>query len=495
MPDDLEAVVTSPVAHRVERDQGSALLMVMILMVVGGIIATGLLAYSEAVIRARPALHDRVAAAEAVKSATRMAITLQRDLGPSDCFATTTNWTIADTSVTTTCSTISSYTTGRGRAGTVITANGGGATNIVTPSWAGNVSTALSGEVTVNTGAQGGATSNVLTRGSNGSFGWTPSNIGWWQAVGDLEGTTRVYPTLPQVPSYSRPGSQASIGTCLLYFPGRYLGTAPLTLTGGTHYFASGVYYFERPIVVTAGAQVVFGEGLHSGCAVDAQAAYASTAPKSHEITGKGATILLGDIATLTVQDSSFRVNRRVSTASTRGSEGMAIRTVNFGQSNASVTVPADTVRLPDDSTVPVANHSIVPIANSTPVTYRTSVLSPTTAWAVDVRLSGSNITSNRFIVDGYVFVPNAGVRVTGNSSTFAWSASGGLVATRLENTLALAPSVPSNFVTGVVSETIQRRVRLTSTVDGSDSDTTSIAVIEVHTDRSYAINSWVIDS
>ncbi|CAB4592541.1 unannotated protein [freshwater metagenome] len=269
-----------------------------------------------------------------------------------------------------------------------------------------------------------------------------------------------------------------------------------MTLTGGTHYFASGVYYFERPIVVSGGAQVVFGEGLHSGCAVDAQAAYASTAPKSHEITGKGATILLGDVATLTVQDSSVRVNRRVSTASTRGSEGVSIRTVNFGQSNVSVTIPADTVLLADGSTSPVATHSIVPIANSSPVSYRSSTLAPTSTWAVDVRLSGSNASSNRFIADGYVFVPNAGVRVTGSSSAYALSTTGGVVAMRLEHSMSTAPSVAGNYATGIVSETIQRRVRLSVTED-SDSGgngAVSTAVLEVHSDRSYAINSWVID-
>lgn len=477
-----------------ERDRGSALLMVMVLMVVGGVIATGLLTYSQAVIRARPVLHERTAGVEAVKSATRMAVTLQREFGPSDCFASTARWDLADTAVTATCTTMSSYTTGRGRVGTVVTANGGGPFNIVTPTWTGNVSTALSGEVAVNTGTVGVASSSLLTRGANGAFTWTPSGSGWWQLVGDLDGNARSYPALPQIPSYSRPGSQASIGTCTVYFPGRYTGTTALTLSGGSHYFASGVYYFERPIVVTNGAQVVFGEGRHPGCVVDAQAAYAATAPKGHEITGKGATILLGDVATITVQESSVRINRRVSTASTRGSEGVSVRTVNFGQSNASVTVPADTVLLADGTTSPVATHSIVPIANSTPVSYRTSALSPATAWAIDVRLNGTSVTTNRFIADGYVFVPNAGVRVTGNSAAYAMSTVGGVVATRLEHSTTQPPATTGNYATGVVSETIQRRVRLSVTEDATDNAATSIAVLEVHADRSYAINSWVID-
>ncbi|MFM8562513.1 MAG: hypothetical protein ACKOCE_01305 [Acidimicrobiia bacterium] len=479
---------------RRDRDQGSALLMVMVLMVVGGIIATGLLAYSGAVIRARPALHERVAGAEAVKSGTRMAITLQREFGPSGCFADSAQWVIASTPVTATCSTVSSYTTGRGRLGSVVTTNTANTGFLVTPTWAGNIAQALSGEATINTGAMGTSSSLALVRGANGAFSWVASGTPWWQLVGDNNAGAWVYPSLPQVPSYSRPGSQASIGACQLYFPGRYLGATPLTLNGGTHYFASGVYYFERPIVVTGGAQVVFGEGVNAGCAVDAQAAYAPTAPKSHEITGKGATILLGDIATLTVQESSVRINRRVSTASTRGSEGVAVRTVNFGQSNTTVTIPADTVLLADGTTVPVANHSIIPIANTTPVTYRTSTLAPATSWAVDVRLNGTSVSSNRFIVDGYVFVPNAGVRITGTTSVYAVSTTKGTVATRIEHSLGLAPASGGSYSNGIVSETIQRKVRLTVTANTAEHSATSRAIIEVHTDRSYAINSWVID-
>ena len=490
MRDDLETLMKRPESD----DRGSALLMVMILMVVGGVIASGLLAYSQAVIRARPLLHERTAGAEAAKSGTRMAISLQREFGPSDCFVGTTQWTIGGADVTVTCTTLSSYTTGRGRIGSVITANSGTPSNIITPTWTASMARALSGEVSINTGAPGVSSSSVISRGANDTHSWTTVPTAWWQMVGDLNGVTRAYPPLPQVPSYSRPGSQASIGACLVYFPGRYLGTTPLTLSGGNHYFASGVYYFERPLVVTGGAQVVFGEGLYAGCVVDAQAAYASTAPRSHEITGKGATLLLGEAATITVQESSVRFNRRVSTASTRGSDGVSIRTVNFGQSNASVTVPTDSVLLANGSTTSVTNHSIVPSANATPVSYRTSTLSPATSWAVDVRLNGTAVSTNRFLADGYIFVPNAGLRVTGTTASYAWSASSGVVATRLEHSLARAPSTSTNYVTGVVSAAIQRKVRLSVTAITGGHSAVSTADIEVHADRSYAINSWVID-
>lgn len=468
MPDDLAARMS---AHT-NRDDGSALVLVLVLMVVGSLIVTGLLRYTLAILDTRPALHEQNAAAEAVKSVTRMAITLQRDAGPADCFATSATYTMNGVGVSATCTSLSSYTTGRGRTGAIATATNGTSANLITPSWAGSLAQAVSGGTLIDSTA-------------------TP----WSTRAGDsVNGTSWTYPTLPQIPSFERPGSQAAIGACQLYFPGRYLGTTPLTLNGGTHYFASGVYYLERPLVITGGAQVVFGEGVHAGCAVDAQAAYAGTAPRSHEISGKGATLLLGDIAYVSVQESSVRINRRVSTASTRGSEGMSIRTVNFGQTNSTVTVPADVVLLADGTTQPVASHSLVPALNTPAVSYRTSTLTPSTAYAVDVRLNGSSTSTNRFIADGYVFTPNAAVRVTSTVSTYAFAMSSGVVGTRLVLALSSAPSTAANYAVGVTATTLQRKVMLKVTAATVDHTATSTAIIEVHADRSYAINSWVVD-
>ena len=479
---------------RSERDQGSALLLVLILMVVGSIIAIGLLTFTRVLLDTRPALHEQNAAAEAVKSGTRMAITLQRDFGPSSCFAASTNWTLNGYNVNSTCTTVTSYTTGVNRYGTITTLNSGTMTNITTPSWAGATTSALSGNVLINAGTATAPLSNNFTH--DGSSSWTNINKQWWQMAGDNStDTVWNYPQLPQIPSFERPGSQATIGPCSLYFPGRYLGTSALTLNGGNHYFASGIYYFERPLVIMGGAQVVFGEGSYAGCAVDAQAAYATAAPKSHEITGKGATLLLGNAATFTVQESSVRFNRRVSTSTTRGSEGVSIRTVNFGQSNTSVVIPADTVLLPDGTTTPVASHSIIPIANASPVSYVSSTLAPNTTWGIDVRLNGTVTTTNRFLVDGYIFVPNTGVRATSTTAAYQFGMTGGLVATKLQLALSLAPSQgTSSYKVGVMSQTIQRKVRLAVSTTSNARQAVSTAIIEVHADKSYAINSWVVD-
>ena len=47
-----------------ERDHGSALLLVLILMVVGSVIAIGLLTFTRVLLDTRPALHEQNSAAE-----------------------------------------------------------------------------------------------------------------------------------------------------------------------------------------------------------------------------------------------------------------------------------------------------------------------------------------------------------------------------------------------------------------------------------------------
>jgi hypothetical protein len=168
---------------------------------------------------------------------------------------------------------------------------------------------------------------------------------------------------------------------------------------------------------------------------------------------------------------------------------------VNFGQSNTSVVIPADTVLLPDGTTTAVASHSIIPVANATLVSYVSSTLAPTTTWGVDVRLNGAASTTNRFLVDGYIFVPNTGVRGTGTTATYEFGMTGGVVAAKIQLALSLAPGQGiSSYKVGVISQTIQRKVRLSVSTTGGVRHAVSTAIIEVHADKSYAINSWVVD-
>jgi hypothetical protein len=525
-----------------DADRGTVLILTLVLVIVGGLITGGLLQFAEAMVRVRPPLDRRTDGAEAIRSATRMAITLQRDMGPRGCFTTAggVNWNINGYNVNTNCTTLSTFQTGAGRYGLIVTSNRATDVNAAGPT--GGVVADIDGPLFLNSGRVDGAAAGLMVRNADITYssftspsqptaryrlgasanlpcsdatlstgdafrsgvsqvnGTTYSHThscvpeAWWQRAGDNPGTGWVYPRLPQLPTFERPGPQATIGGCNVYYPGRYLGATPLVLDGGTHYFASGIYYFERPITITNGARVVFGEGRFGGCVADADAAFASTAPRSHEITGKGATLLLGAGSSLTVQNSSVQFNRRVSTSANRGSEGMSIRTINTGRATADVEIPSDQVMLPDGTTVPVASHSIRPSSISPPVSYAASTLNPT-GNAVTVTLSGSSINTNRFIVDGQIFVPNARIAYTTTGNQYGLRVSGGMVTSALTMSLASLPTSPStNYQLGVVTEFIQRKVQMVSraTVDGRVLRSTS--QIEVHVDKSYAINLWVVD-
>ncbi|MEZ5217468.1 MAG: hypothetical protein R2715_13025 [Ilumatobacteraceae bacterium] len=336
------------------------------------------------------------------------------------------------------------------------------------------------------------AASNTLAS-SPASFALTCTDDAWWAVAGDDDGSgLRQYPMLPQLPSYTRSGPMATLAGCNIFFPGRYEGGSTLTLTG-TNYFASGIYYFERPLVIDTNATVVFGEGKVAGCVFDSDAAFAPTAPKAHEITGRGATLLLGKSATVTIKSGAkVSFNRRVSSASTKGSEGQAIHVVSTGISSSTLTVPQDQVRLSDGSSEPVSAHEIPIGTTGAKAKYTSSTLSASTA-ALAITLGvGSRVT-----VDGYVFAPQAKVTVDGSSgvSDYQLNLLGGIAATSVALNVATPSSVANGWFVGTRSEVIQRKFLLTATAVVSGHNVTSQSAFELNEDKSYAINYWTVDA
>jgi len=152
---------------------------------------------------------------------------------------------------------------------------------------------------------------------------------------------------LPNLPVHSinlrgASGFQMPTGfeTCRVFFPGTYRD--PVVLDGPT-YFASGVYYFQNTVTVTAGADVVAGSGRQIGCTTDQEAVfYAVNAPAVHTISGLGATFVFGHDAVrdtdgrliVTNQDgpTNLRFNQRYVAAEDTGGQpsfGVSIASVN----------------------------------------------------------------------------------------------------------------------------------------------------------------------
>ena len=134
---------------------------------------------------------------------------------------------------------------------------------------------------------------------------------------------------------------------CRVFFPGTY--TDPIVLDDPV-YFASGNYYFEEPVTILGGADVVAGFGLEPGCASDLEAFSdidPADAPQRFNIDGLGATFILGSDARLIVDDSvtldatdsvvantadlpaRFRINQRYVQNEADGGARVSIATVN----------------------------------------------------------------------------------------------------------------------------------------------------------------------
>ncbi len=479
------------------------LLMTVILVLVGSLIVGGLSTFAVASLRALPTAKSRTTRIEAVKSATRMAMTLQRDLGPSGCFDDISSWTINGLPVTVSCATLDSYATGNDRYGVVTTAATNNVASLSGKTGGSTFLKALTGKLYLNAGLLNGTTADlnpyntsietssytsvnspaaryrvtstatpagctdpqiVASDGfatSPGTHTLSCTADPWWTRAGDMVDGSREYPLLSQVPTYVRDGSLATINSCKIFYPGRYVGTGTLSLSG-VNYFASGVYYFEQPISIAAGATVVFGEGKYKGCVYDTDAAFAPSAPKSHEITGKGGTILLGKAATITVAGGAkLTINRRVSSASSRGTEGQAIHTVSFGVANSTVEIPSDRVKLADGSTQDAAAHQISIGSAGETARYNASTLTPSNT-ALQITLA----SNSDVLIDGYIFTPHAKVAVSAATgvTNYGLRLNGGIVGSGVTIDVANAPATASKWHVGMQTEVLQRKVLLVAT-------------------------------
>ncbi len=476
-----------------DKDRGSVLPMVLVLSAVGAITVAALLSFAIALFKTQPKLAERDDTFHSARSAMEMAIVLQRAQGPDACFTNTAPSTLAINSMTASvsCSTAGGYFgTAQNRLGVITTSP--------------DAATAYTGAGTAN--AQG----EVFVTGQD------PADSRLWP---DLVGPdpehngTHHYPTLPPVPAYVRGTvNPASIGNCKLLFPGRYI--EPVVLDDGRYYLSSGVYYFEESVTITGGASVVAGQGRFEGCAGgDAIAAGHRAAPTNPTITGRGATFLLGNDARLVVDGARLTMNRRVSDATTRGTDGVSIRTINFGTDPADPagalmpTIPADVVYVgptyaADNSSCDasvstefclqgVADHEIVLSVGATASRYTSSTLT-----SADSALSISQpagAASNGVEIDGMILTPNAGLVVADDAdAAHQVRILGSVVAATVE----LGAKPGADYVVGIVDQAIQQRFSMNVEVTSpSGVSATSHAVVDVHLNGQYAINAWSVDA
>ncbi len=211
-------------------------------------------------------------------------------------------------------------------------------------------------------------------------------------------------------------------------------------------------------------------------------------------ITGRGATFLLDEDASVNIDDGQLFMNRRISTPSTRGSEGVSIRSVQTSTINtASLYVPEDQVVTGLDSD----GNRILEPASSYTIDGGSLQYSGLTAPDVDVPLVTADFrghSGSAFVVDGNIFVPQGKFEVHTDNPNYELSLDGGVVASRAELDIQAMPADPGDWYFGVDASPLLRRVELVATATVNGKTARSVSSFQLNSVGNYAINSWIVD-
>lgn len=325
----------SAAARGARRDQGSILILVLVLMVIGSLIVIPLMSFAVGVNRHNTVLSEKTRRQEAVKAGLRTALADpvalyhhcfdRRNLGGPG---------IAGIDITSRCDFLSF---------SMATADEEMHLGLAATRVGEDIPADLSAIIQKDAmglpilGPDGEPLRHVFDPQTTDTTEWLSPAAAY--APSSSSESLRIW--LPNLPVHalnlrSPVGHPMPAGypACTVYFPGTY--SDPLTLDGPV-YFASGIYYFEDVVTVTAGADVVVGMGQHEGCTNDQEAVfYADNAPATHNIAGLGGTFVLGHDARLIVTNENgptkLRFNQRyVNDADIGGlpSFGVSIVSVN----------------------------------------------------------------------------------------------------------------------------------------------------------------------
>jgi hypothetical protein len=341
-----------------------------------------------------------------------------------------------------------------------------------------------------------------------------PPYTAWRDAVAATPTSATIW--LPNLPAHLATVRQASgwtmpaeYGGCVVFFPGTY--TAPVTVSGNAKaYFASGIYYFEQPVTISESVDVVMGGGAAEGCASDQEAAYdAIGAPTTHGISGLGVTFVFGDKGRLVLSASAdtgamrVRFNQRYVTASdvaTKPSAGVSIMSVN-GELQDGTLIDLDR---PDLLSVPRSMAGTSPGVPAIEQSYRPSTLTapvvvPTPAIPftpiVEIDLGGQQ--SADIFIPGYVVTPQGRITIdtllgrgANKSVRFNAGATAAMIALKGKY---VAPTLPATLVIGIANPVVQKTFKVVSTSVGTSPQVTSTAIVQVNQNGAYAINSWMV--
>ncbi len=483
-------VADSPEVHdpHGDRDQGTALILALVMMIIAAVIVIPSLNYTMAVTKTSRSVQEKVSRAEAVKGGLRTVLADGKGLYQACKSAGLTQVvTLAspglNVGVDTTCTTTAD----------TLAENPANLWYAAASTWVGSVLPA--------------GLSGTAYPGSGG----TDTHLMWNNDVSINSDGGKVWaPQLPVIPTDLRSnagfGMPSGYGACRVYFPGKY--TDPVVLTGNSnYYFVSGVYYFENTFRVSGDAKVVVGLGATEGCTDDLDAvSYADySAPFNHNQSGAGATFVFGGAGRLVVDNvtpsttgtgARLTINKRLVAPTETGvlsSEGVSIMSVNgvlAGTTIGELNLPQIYVPAPMEASTPPTPAS--------GTTFKPSTLVPTVAPAlpspaiVDINLSGASPTT--VDIESYVATPQGTVNVTtAPGATVGKSVSmlGGVLGANIN----VSVDRPATFVMGLVNQVVQKTFKIVSKTHSGIPSVSATAIVKVNDTGDYAIGSYVVQT
>jgi hypothetical protein len=304
-------------------------------------------------------------------------------------------------------------------------------------------------------------------------------------------------------------------GPCTVFFPGKY--TDDVVITGTTPvYFASGIYYFEKTLRISGDAHVVVGAGSTPACVEsDAVAVGDPSAPADASSGGVGGTFVFGATGRLVLDTTtsgstgiSLKFNRRLVDKSDPFAplNDISILSVN-GEWNGTATVPlvrADQLYVPVSQ---VSNGGSAPSPDPWTHRYQAStLLSPLTVPVscappavltpecpiIDINLTTAAVVDLK--IPGYVAVPQGSLSLAvapgaGVDKTLTFG--GGILAAQM----AVSGEAPEFLQLGLLNPIVQKTFKITTETVSGTPKVVSIAQVQVNETGGYAINSWSIVS
>lgn len=466
-------------------DDGMAMVMCMIFVILGMMVITPLLGYAASVLRTSRIQTEKTDRAEAVRGALRIAMA-----DPKALYDTCSN---------------------SGLHSEVTLANPGLDVGVNTVCTTVNSSAELDDTElrTAITTTQVGSTAPVGAIGSTFAGNGGADIQAWYAgATTDSAGGAVWMPRLPSHalnhPANSGYMMPAWAGTCRVYFPGTY--SAPVTVNDAVPtYFTSGVYYFESTVTFSGVANVVVGEGAAEGCTDDQDAAYnAINAPSNHNISGLGATFVFGGVGRLIINDTGatgqgprVSFNARLVDPTDVGaapSKGVSIASVNGVLSGDSSTE----LNLANQLRVPRSTLGNPAGADAVSGDYLPSTLVPSLDPMVTVNpivdISYTTGAASTVFIPGYIAVPQGRINIS-VAPLMGTGKDVQLVGGVLTALFTQTPDQPANIQIGLINRIVQKTFKLVGTTTEGNPQVTSVAIVQINDYGEFAVNSWVTAS